>query len=119
MPYEKLNYKSLFYPNKVKSNKNPTNFGSFNIFISSVQFKVGFILYSIQCENHCVKSVRMRYFSGPYFPALGLNTEKYFRSECGKILTRKTPNTDTFHAVNSRLYRRGLSERHLLAVPRD
>ena len=33
-------------------------------------------------------------FSGPYFPAFGLNTERY--SECGKIRTRKTLNTDTF-----------------------
>ena len=35
-------------------------------------------------------------FSGPYFPAFGLNTERY-RVE--KIRTRKTPNTDTFQAV--------------------
>ena len=27
--------------------------------------------------THCVKSVRIRSYSGPYFPALGLNTEKY------------------------------------------
>ena len=26
---------------------------------------------------HCVKSVCIRSYSGPYFPALGLNTEKY------------------------------------------
>ena len=32
-------------------------------------------------------------FSCPYFPEFGLNTE------CGKIQTRKTPNTDTFEAV--------------------
>ena len=35
-------------------------------------------------------------FSGPYFPAFGLNTERY-RVE--KIRTRKTPNMDTFQAV--------------------
>ena len=33
-------------------------------------------------------------FPGPYFPAFGLNTEKYFvslriQSECGKIRTKK------------------------------
>ena len=28
------------------------------------------------CE-HCVKSVRVRSYSGPYFPAFGLNAEKY------------------------------------------
>ena len=51
------------------------------------------------------KSVRMRSFSGLYFPAFGLNMERYevllcIQSECGKIRTRKTPNTDTFHEVN-------------------
>ena len=53
---------------------------------------------------YCVKSVRIRSFSGRYFPTFGLNTERYgvslyIRSECGKIGTRKTPNMDTFHAV--------------------
>ena len=37
---------------------------------------------------HCVKSVRIRSFTGSYFPAFGLNTEKYsvsirIQSECG------------------------------------
>ena len=45
---------------------------------------------------HCVKSVRHRSFSGSYFPAFGLNTERYevflrIQSECGKIRTRKKP----------------------------
>ena len=40
---------------------------------------------------HCVKSVRIRSYSGPYFPAFGLNT--------GKMRTRITLNTDTFYAV--------------------
>ena len=40
----------------------------------------------------------------PYFPAFGLNTEIYrvnlpIQSKCGKIQTRKSPNTDTIHAV--------------------
>ena len=48
-------------------------------------------------RHHCVKSVRIRSFSRPYFPAFGLNTE--IQSECGKIRTRKTPNTDIFHAA--------------------
>ena len=43
---------------------------------------------------HCVKSVQIRSFSGPYFPAFGLNTERYslslhIQSECGKIRTTK------------------------------
>ena len=53
--------------------------------------------FSFQIQ-HCVKSVRIRSFSGPYFPASGLNTER-LQSECGKIQTRKTPNTDTLYAV--------------------
>ena len=53
---------------------------------------------------HYVKSVRIRSLSDLYFPAVVLNTDKYgvslrIQSECGKIRTRKTPNTDTFHAV--------------------
>ena len=43
---------------------------------------------------HCVKSVRIRNYSGPHFPVFGLNAERY-----GKIQTRITSNTDTFHAV--------------------
>ena len=43
---------------------------------------------------HCVKCFQIRRFSCPYFPAFGLNTERYFVSlriqfKCGKILTRK------------------------------
>ena len=57
-------------------------------------------------ENHCVKSVRFSSFSGPYFPAFGLNTERCrvslcIQSECGKIRTCKTRNTDTFHTVSN------------------
>ena len=53
---------------------------------------------------HCVKSVCIMTFSGPYFPAFGLNTERYvislrIQSECRGIQTRETPNTDAFHAV--------------------
>ena len=51
--------------------------------------------------DHCVKSVRIRSYCGPYFPAFGLNTERYGvglrnQSECEKIRTRITPNTATF-----------------------
>ena len=43
-------------------------------------------------------------FSGPYFLVFGLNTERYglslcVQSECRKIQTRKTTNTDTFRGV--------------------
>ena len=76
----------------------------FNIF----SFVVFFICY-LNCtyknmDNLCVKSVRIRSFSGQYFPTFGLNTERHrvslhISSECRKIRTRKTPNMDTFCAV--------------------
>ena len=47
---------------------------------------------------HCMKSVRIQSYSGPYFPAFRLNTVG-IQSECGKIWTRITPITDTFYAV--------------------
>ena len=55
---------------------------------------------------HCVKSVRIwSYYSGPHFPAFGLNTETYevslrIQSECRKMRTKITPNTDTFYAMH-------------------
>ena len=42
---------------------------------------------------HCVKSVQIRSFSGPYFSVFGLNTGKYG--------PEKTPYLNTFHAVLS------------------
>ena len=58
------------------------------------------------CINPCVKKVRIRSYSGPHFPAHGLNTEKYgvslrIQSEYGKMRTRIIPNTNTFHTVNN------------------
>ena len=53
---------------------------------------------------HCLKSFRIRSYSGPYFPAFGLSMERYgvslhTHSECGKMQSKITSNTDTFHAV--------------------
>ena len=61
---------------------------------------------------HCIKvslfgvSIRSLFgvFMAPYFAVFGLNTQRYgvslpIQSQCGKIRTRKTPNTDTFQAV--------------------
>ena len=51
------------------------------------------ILNTLQSsENHCVKSVRIQRFSGLYFPACGLNTERYsislrIQAKCRKIRT--------------------------------
>ena len=60
----------------------------------------------IRSVTNFAKVVRIWSFSGLHFPVFGLNTEKYgvsprIQSECGKIQTRKTPNTETFHAVTT------------------
>ena len=70
-----------------------------------VEMKDNINLRWVPGKNHSVKSVRTRSFSGPDFPAFGLTTEIYsvnlrIQSKCGKIRTRKTPKTDTFHALN-------------------
>ena len=56
-------------------------------------------------DYHCVKTILVWSFSGPHFPIFRLNTQRYpvslgIQSECGKMQTRKTSNTDTLHAVN-------------------
>ena len=56
----------------------------------------------LSTRSHCVKSVGIRSYSGPYFTKFGLNTERYgvylrIQSECGKMQTRITPNTNTFY----------------------
>ena len=55
-------------------------------------------------NKECKKNVCLRSFSGPNFPAFGLNMEIYFvnlriQSKCRKIRTRKTENTDSSHAL--------------------
>ena len=60
-----------------------------------------------------MKSVRNRRYSGPYFPAFRMNTERYsgflrIWSECRKVVrTRITPNKGTFYAaqINWRWYK--------------
>ena len=47
--------------------------------------------------THRMESVRIRIFSGPYFPVSSVSLR--IQSKCWKIRTRKTPNTDTFHVV--------------------
>ena len=47
----------------------------------------------------------MKFFSGTYFPAFGLNTEylPVFNPNAGKYGPEKTPPLDTFHAVSREL----------------
>ena len=59
-----------------------------------------FIDWISQREVHCVESVPIRNYSGPHFPAVGLNTERYgvsvrIQFEYGKMRTWITPNTNT------------------------
>ena len=51
-----------------------------------------------------LKNIRIWSFSGPHFPVFGLHTEicrvnVRIQSGCGKMRTRKTPNTGTFYAM--------------------
>ena len=61
-------------------------------------------LWSKLLNVHRVRSVHVWSFSGLYFSAFGLNTERYgvslgIQPKCAKMRIRKTPNMDTFHAV--------------------
>ena len=50
----------------------------------------------------CVKSVHIWSYSGPHFHAFGLmqySASLRIQSECGKMRTRITSNTETFYAV--------------------
>ena len=55
-------------------------------------FSLIFMIFSFYVISlHCVKSIQIRVFSGPYFSVLSPNT--------GKYKPEKTPYWDTFHAV--------------------
>ena len=63
-----------------------------------------YMTYKVYIYIHCVKSVFIRGYSGPDFPAFGLNAERYSISfrihfKCGKMRTKIIPSTDTFYAV--------------------
>ena len=57
-----------------------------------------------QNRLYTTTSVFIQNYSGPYFLAFVLNTERCYvscriQSKCGKIRTRITPNTETFYGV--------------------
>ena len=63
-----------------------------------------YMTYKVYIYIHCVKSVCIRGYSGPDFPAFRLNAERYSISfrihfKCGKMRTKIIPSTDTFYAV--------------------
>ena len=68
----------------------------FNAILLSQESNVRFYLnfWPIKYANTAWKVSKYGVFSGPYFPALGLNTERYsvslhIQSECRKIWTKK------------------------------
>ena len=79
-----------------KARNDTTDNNNKNIFTRNREMKM------FLSQLHCVKSVRIWSYSGPHFPVFGLNTERYSlrtQSECGKMRTRVTSNTDTFYAM--------------------
>ena len=67
----------------------------------TIQIKIYSIYFYFLQYSHCLRSVRIRGYSGLYFPSFGLNTEKYIvslriQAEYEKIRTIITLNTDTF-----------------------
>ena len=61
--------------------------------------------------KHCVKSIRIRSYSGPYFPSLGLNTEIYsvplrirtLFTQC-KLTTDFKPGNKVVSSVTKKMY---------------
>ena len=75
-------------------NRKKLSLHCFQDFLFKMLFYIYLSHFFQQGQGHCAKSVRIRSFSGPYFPAFGLNTGSYFvslsiQSECEKIRTRK------------------------------
>ena len=61
-------------------------------------------------KGHCIKSARIRSYSGPHFPRIFPHSDwirrdtispysVQMRENAGKMRTKITPNTDTFYAV--------------------
>ena len=90
--------------------------------VTMMHEKIYFILVytSPRLGLHSAKRVCIRSFSGPYFPTFGPHSrisERYevslrIQPECGKIWTRKTPNTDTVthDSVTSRASYKGFNQ---------
>ena len=75
-------------------NSDPKDFCKKDVLKNIAKFTEKHLSYRLFSNNvrgcHCVKNVHIpRYFS----------VSLRIQSECGKIRTRKTPNTDTFQAV--------------------
>ena len=72
-----------------------------------------FVIIVFTADQHCVKRVRIRSYTGPHFPAFSCIRTAYGEIQSispysvqmwenpGKMRTRITPNTDTFYAVQT------------------
>ena len=92
-------YKERIFNMSFQSVHNYTHFFPQSFYICSKVF-----VLCLKFTLNCVKRVHIRSFSDTYFPAFGLNTDRYsvslyIQSKCRKIRTRITPSTNTFHAV--------------------
>ena len=101
-------------PIGVASNYGAEIFWMISVFVSSICFIHNFLkkslLYCWRMLSTAWKVSKYGVFSGPYFSAFGLNTERYFvslriQSECGKIRTRKYSVFGHFsHSVGCSFY---------------
>ena len=66
----------------------PLSFANISIFSPEISnfYYIKNYRYRLHLNTHCTKSVRVRSYSGPYFPAFGLNMSPY--------LVRMRENTD-------------------------
>ena len=91
-----------------------TKYAEFIFTIRSFQIKFVELVLAMQTfqksfvkiilDHQWGKSVHIRSFSGPHFPAFGLNTVRYgislwIQFKHVKIRPRKIPNTESFHAA--------------------
>ena len=78
----------------------PGNRWNYGVYFSQCVLSLSLSIEQCRNSSHCVKSLRIQSFSDPYFPrhVVSLRTQ----SECRKIRTRKTSNTDTFYEVSVR-----------------
>ena len=94
----------IFNKNIIKSHKDLYTRCSVSVRAILAKDEVGFFFFffvtlMIFVRYRCVKGVRIRDFSGSYFPTFGLCTERHFvrvEFECGEIRSRKSPNTALF-----------------------
>ena len=69
--------------------------------LSKCFFEISIFFLGENIENyHCVKSVRIRRYSGPHSDSPRIQSDSpVFCPNAGKMRTRITPNTDTFYPV--------------------